>query len=127
MPDEPQNATAEGPRDARTGQIRPGHTLNPGGQPAWLKDVLRRLEAGSSVAADYLCRVVAGSEKSYALTKEGVEVEVQLAHRDRIAASKVILEYTVPKPKAADDSPEEARARTALAERILARLAGLDS
>lgn len=126
MADEPQPPLTQG-RDPKTGRILPGHTLNPSGEPAWLSALKARLREGSLAAADYLNRVVKGEETFVTVVgKDATEVTLPVMPKDRIAAVKVMFEYLVPKPKEPQD-PASTQSRTALAERILARLAGLDS
>lgn len=58
-------------------------TANPGGQPKWLKGVRESLKNLTPLAARTLESVMTGADKD----------------ADRVAAAKVVLEYTVPKPK----------------------------
>lgn len=81
------------------GRWKPGVSGNPSGTHRWLQKVRKRLQKGSARAATYLMRVADGKETTYKVTKDGATVEVELEAKDRIMACKVILEYTVPKPK----------------------------
>lgn len=124
-PGEPQRPSAEERpiRDA-LGRIAPGATLNPGGQPQWLRDVKAKLEAGNTKAADYLLSVIDGKETAVMATKDG-PIDIPVQPKDRIAAVKVVFEYTIPKPRPADDDGEQgANPMAALAAALLARLAG---
>lgn len=129
MADGPQTPSVEGPRDPKTGQIKPGHTLNPGGEPRWLRSVRAELEAGSVEAARYLVRVAKGEEKFVSVYgKNCTEIELPVLPKDRIAASKVVLEYVVPKPKEkAADADRGKKALPDLPKAIVDELARLDS
>lgn len=58
-------------------------TPNPGGIPKWLKGVRDSLKSLTPLAATTLESVMRHGEND----------------KDRVAAAKVVLEYTVPKPK----------------------------
>lgn len=63
-------------------QFKPGQSGNPGGKPAWLKKVRQSLQGLTPLARKTLRDVMkAGADK------------------DRVAAAKTVLEYTVPKPR----------------------------
>lgn len=124
----PQTPTAEATRDPKTGRILPGKTLNPGGDPKWLGEVRRRLQAGCVDAADYLVSVVRGEEKFLDVYgKEATEIELPVMPKDRIAAAKVIFEYTVPKPRQELEVSGSTGETSELRREVLARLVGLDS
>lgn len=126
MADEPQTSTAP-LRDAKGRLVSGGGSLNPSGEHKWLADVKKELQGGSIDAAQYLNRVIKGEETFVTVVgKDATEVTLPVMPKDRIAAVKVLFEYLLPKPKAPEDDAEKAT-RNALAERILARLAGLDS
>jgi hypothetical protein len=83
--DSQQGTTEQAPKRDEKGRLLPGHTANPGGRVStWLKAVKAELRAGSRDAADYLRRVVSDEDASC---------------KDRIAAAKTILDFTVTKPK----------------------------
>jgi hypothetical protein len=81
----PQSKPAEGSptRDAK-GRLLPGHSGNPGGVPKWVREVRAELEEGSKDAADLLRRVVKDEDAFLGV---------------RVMAAKVILEFSLPKPK----------------------------
>lgn len=125
MSSEPQDPTPEGARDPATGQILPGNTLNPGGKSKLVSAAVKELKRGSVAAAEYLNRVIAGKETTWAMTKAGPE-EMPVPAKDRIAAALGVLKFTV--PKKLDLSPTKAGGTmTELQREILAKLAGLDS
>lgn len=62
--------------------FRPGQSGNPDGQPKWLKGVRESLKSLTPLARKTLREVM----------KTGQD-------KDRVAAAKTVLEYTVPKPK----------------------------
>lgn len=63
--------------------FKKGQSGNPGGGPKWLKGVRESLKGLTPLARKTLREVMKGSEKD----------------GDRVAAARVVLEYTVPKPK----------------------------
>lgn len=80
-----RTATAEksGNRDPKTGQFGEGNTAGTGGQSGWLKRTREALRDDVPTALATLRRVMASKDDLKAAT----------------AAAKVVLEYTVPKPK----------------------------
>lgn len=84
MTDEnPQERTAAVAAERRPdGTFGPGNAANPGGQPKWLKQVRESLKALTPLAAERLKGIILDGED-----------------KDSVAAAKVVLEYTVPKPK----------------------------
>lgn len=83
----PQDRTAAVKRDDK-GRIAGGGSLNPGGQPKWVKE-LRDLLQEDAGAARKLLRKVIDSDRE------------DMQHR--IQAASVVLRYTVPTPKVSLD------------------------
>ena len=124
MSSEPQTPSPVALKRDSQGRLLPGQgSLNPGGQPKWLRTVREALENGSAEAAGYLVRVVAGEETEHVVDKDGAAIEVPLRGKDRIAAAKVILEFTVPKPKQELELSSGARPLSGLATELLLRVA----
>ena len=113
-------------RDPKTGRILPGHSGNPGGRNKLVEKAMRRLRKGSVAAADYLNRVVAGEETTWAMTKEG-PVSMPCPAKDRIAAALGVLKLALPKTQPKDPLDDADPALRELARAALHRLAGLDS
>lgn len=130
MPDKPQTPTAVEPKRNEKGQlVAGGGSLNPGGEPRWLREVRSELEAGSLDAAKYLARVVRGEEKFLSVVgKDATQVELPVMPKDRIAASKVVFEYIIPKPReVAADADKGKKALPDLPKALIDELARLDS
>lgn len=128
MPEAPQTPEPVGPKRDDKGRLLPGGpSLNAGGDPSWLRDVRAKLRAGSADAAEYLVRVVNGKEVTVHTNADGEDVEVPVQPRDRIAAAKVIFEYTVPKPKQEVEVNASTGETSELRREVLTILAGLDS
>lgn len=128
MAEDPQDHTElEPPRRNERGQLVPGGgSLNPGGRQK--KDVakaLRRLAKGSSAAADYLNRVIAGEETTTVVTKAGA-MDIPVPAKDRIAAALGTLKLLLPKQIDIKDRDADPATRE-LAREVLVRLARLDS
>lgn len=63
-------------------QFKPGKSGNPGGKPKWLKAARESLQSLTPLARKTLRQVM----------KNG-------ADKDKVAAAKTVLEFTVPKPR----------------------------
>lgn len=84
-----QDRVAVDPERGEDGRLRPGGgSLNPGGQPKWVKEVRDSLRSRClPLAEKHLYRVLNGDEEAASL-------------KDKSEAARIVLEYTVPKPKA---------------------------
>lgn len=103
------------PKRNPNGTFHKGQTGNPGGKPKWLGEVQRALKGGSLEAAQYLASVVRGDATEPYVTKDGETLASPVRAKDRIAAAKVVLEFTVPKPQNRDEKD------AATATRVLAQ------
>ena len=67
------------------GRIAPGsESLNPGGLPQWVREVRNALQGGSVEAAEYARSVLKDASEET---------------KNRLFAAKLVLDFTVPKPK----------------------------
>lgn len=93
----PQNSSPAESKRAPDGTILPGKgSLNPGGQPKWVKefrDAMR--DRCAPLAERHLFRVLGGEEPGQAEDP----VYAGLTADDRTKAAKVVLELVLPKPK----------------------------
>ncbi len=123
-----QPPTPQAPKRDEKGRLLPGNTANPGGFPKRIAKARKLLSKGSIPAAQFLIDVVEGKDVESFVTEDGERMAVPARAKERIAAAKVILEHTVPKPKAdGDDSSPAAQETREIGNAILRRLAGLDS
>jgi len=83
VPNSPENRTPAVENRREDGTFGAGNSANPGGQPRWLKSVRESLKTLTPLARDTLQHVMENAAKD----------------SDKVAAAKVVLEFTVPKPK----------------------------
>lgn len=130
-PDEPQTPTTVEPKRDEQGRVVPNTgSLNPGGELRWVKKLRKRLQKGCPGAADYLISVIQGNETFVTVVgKDATEVTLPVMPKDRIAACKLLFEYTVPKPKQEVEVTGNASGgqMSEVARGLLSKLAGLDS
>lgn len=91
----PQVKPSEVARNEK-GQILPGASGNPGGQPKWVGDVRDLLRSDAPRAREVLREVLDTSEDD----------------GDRIKAAEVVLSYTLPKPKLTIEHEHKAPTKT---------------
>jgi hypothetical protein len=97
---DPQASTPQGPARDEKGRILPGQgSLNPSGQPAWVAEIREQLRQGLPAAAKTLAGIIDGTATQRALDRAGNEVVLDPPFKDRVAAVKVLFEFTLPKPK----------------------------
>lgn len=88
------------PERGERGKWLPGVSPNPGGQPKWVRGLRESLrEHCAPLAARHLARVLGGPVPKDE-TPEEAAVYAEVSADDRTRAAKVVLEYTMPKPKA---------------------------
>lgn len=127
MSEPPQTPTPAAKRDAN-GRILPGQgSLNPGGQPQWVGSVRKMLEACVIDGVVVLQKIIAGDREDIYLTKSGEELKVECRAKDKIAAVKLAMEFTLSKPKQEVEVNSSSGETSELRREVLARLVGLDS
>lgn len=126
--DEPQGPSAEARIDER-GRIRPGHTLNPGGESKLIREAKDLLRQSALDGAKLLGRIIRGEEKETKYVKDVGEVELPVAPKDLIAAVKVTFDYVLAKPKPEEDAQADKKSRrlAEVKEELLGEIAKLDS
>lgn len=83
MAENPELRNSVAPVERREdGTFAGGGSANPGGQAKWLKEIREGLRSLLPAAKERLGQIIREGE-----------------HKDAVAASKVVLEYTVPKPR----------------------------
>lgn len=78
---------------------RGGGSLNPGGQPKWLRHLRKDLAAGSVEASKLLLSIIDGTAKDTHVTEGGVEIAISPKLKDQLKALELWFSYMVPKPK----------------------------
>lgn len=81
------------------GRLVKGAALNPGGQPAWVKELRDLLQDDAKAGRALLRRVIDGERVAKFVAEDGSEVEVAPRLEDRIKAAEIALRYTMPVPK----------------------------
>lgn len=126
MSDEPQSPTGVAPARDESGRlVTGGGSLNPGGKTKLVGAAIKALKRGSLPAAEYLNKVVAGTETTTVLTKDG-PLDVPVPARERIAAALGILKIVLPRKIDIDPGPSRA-GMSDVQRAVLAKLSGLDS
>jgi len=110
----PQTKKPEVIRD-ELGRIAKGNSGNPGGLHGWVHKARAMLEECNPLAIEYLRSVIVGGPvKSTLLDEEGEATEGN-SYPDidqRTTAAKVVLEYSMPKPKLTVEHEHKAPTKT---------------
>ena len=100
MSGKPQASTQPEPKRDEKGRILPGQgSLNPSGQPEWVQAIRDQLRSDLPTAAKALREIISGEAECDVILKSGEVARIGPAHKDRVAAVKVLFEFTLPKPK----------------------------
>lgn len=89
----PENKPPEGPKRDEKGRLLPGSTGNPGGRSKRVQRARRGLEKGLPEAVDVLLGLIRAPRRTDYDDAEGV------SDRDKLAGIRLLLEFTVVKPK----------------------------
>lgn len=117
MPSSPSDKPAqEAPQTSRPvargpdGRVRAGGgSLNPGGQPKWLRLLKKGLAAGSQDAMKMVLDALKDEAKDFTIY-EGLVVEHKAHFRDRVKVLELWFSHMVPKPKEGETPADTGRA-----------------